>query len=302
MRRIAVIAALVAAAFAQAPDFSKIEEKVTKVAGNIYMIEGINGFGGGNIGVSTGADGTVIIDDQFAPLAPKIEAALKGITDKPVKFVISTHWHGDHTHGNIHFGKTSVLIAQDNVRKRLETTDEFEGRKGTPAPAIALPVITFGHDVTVHLNGEQVKGIHAPQAHTDGDTIVWFTKSNVVHMGDNFFNTMFPFIDLESGGTIKGYIASVENVLGQVKEDTKIIPGHGPLAAKADLQKFLTMLKEATAVIDAGLKAGKSVKQMQDENVLAKWEDWGKGFVSTKTMVAQLAAALKGETKNPPWE
>src|SRR5262245_16857856 len=221
---------------AQGPDWSKIEIKAEKVAGNVYMLAGVGGFAGGNIGVSVGDDGVVLVDDEFAPLVPKIEAALQGITPKPVRFVLNTHFHGDHTHGNKVFGLKSTIIAHDNVRKRVAADDSFDGKPGTPAPKHALPIITFDNSVTVHLNGEDIYGLHFPAGHTDSDTVVFFKQSGVVHMGDDFFNGMFPFIDLESGGSIKGYVAAVEKVVAELPADVKVIPGHGALAGKPELQ------------------------------------------------------------------
>src|SRR5262249_53014294 len=201
------IAALGTAALAVAQqDFDKVEIKATEVAGTVYMLEGA----GGNIGVSAGDDGLLIVDDQFAPLAPKIEAALKGIADKPLKFVLNTHWHGDHTGGNAAFGMKAPIIAQTNVRKRL-----LEGnaqRQIPPAPKEALPVVTFDEDVTIHFNGEDIHVVHYPHGHTDGDAIIYFPSSNVLHMGDDFFNGRFPFIDVSSGGSVKGLIANIEKV------------------------------------------------------------------------------------------
>jgi len=189
---------------AQQPDYSKVEIKVQKVSGTVYMLEGL----GGNIGASVGDDGIVIVDDEFLPLADKIEAALKGITDKPVKFVLNTHWHGDHTGGNPHFGEKAPIIAQENVRKRLAEGGKTRFGEVPPAPKAALPVITFEDKVSVHLNGEDIRAIHFPHGHTDGDSVIFFTQSNVVHMGDDFFNGgMFPFIDLDSGGSVQGMIA-----------------------------------------------------------------------------------------------
>lgn len=201
-----VFVCLSLAAFAQDDDFSKVQMKVTKVAGNVYMLEG----SGGNIGASVGEDGIVIVDDQFAPLADKIKVALKGVTDKPVRFVINTHFHGDHTGGNAIFQKDAPVIAQDNVRKRLEAG----GGDRKPAPKDALPIITFDHDVTVHLNGEDIHALHFASGHTDGDSIIFFPKSNVVHMGDDFVTYGFPFIDLKSGGSVEGMIAAVDDVVG----------------------------------------------------------------------------------------
>jgi len=284
---------------AQEPDWSKIEIKVEKVAGNVYMLYGVGGFAGGNIGVSVGDDGVVLVDDQFEPLVPKIEAALRGITSKPVRFVLNTHFHGDHTHGNKVFGLKSTIIAHDNVRKRVAADDSFDGKPGTKAPPHALPIITFDNRVSVHLNGEDIRGLHVPAGHTDGDTVVYFTDSKVVHMGDDFFNGMFPFIDLEGGGTVKGYLAATQKVLADLAADVKIIPGHGPLAAKADLVRYVDMLKETSAIVQKGIDQGKTVEQMQKEKVLAKYDSWGGGFIKTDAFIAELYNGLKGIAKNP---
>jgi len=201
MRNVCVfLLSLALAALAQDKDFSKVEMKVSKVAGTVYMLEGA----GGNIGASVGEDGIVVVDDQYAPLAEKIQAALQGITDKPVRFVINTHYHGDHTGSNAYFQRTAPVIAQDNVRKRLEQAG-VAGNGGSvrmdtkPQAKEALPIITFDHDVTVHLNGEDIRALHFPAGHTDGDSIIFFPKSNVVHMGDDYVTYGFPFIDVDSG-------------------------------------------------------------------------------------------------------
>lgn len=296
---LAVLTLLAPIAAAQEPDWSKIEIKVEKVAGSVYMLYGVGGFAGGNIGVSVGSDGVALVDDQFEPLVPKIEAALKGISDQPVRFVINTHYHGDHTHGNKAFGSRSTIIAHDNARKRIAADAQFDGKPGTKAPPQALPVITFDHQVSLHLNGEEVRGLHVPQSHTDGDTVVYFTKSNVVHMGDDFFNGMYPFIDLEGGGTVKGYLAAVEKVLGEVPDDVKIIPGHGPLATKTDLAAYLAMLKETSAIVQKGIDEGKTVEQLVAAKPLAKWDKWSWDFVNSDTLVKQLYNGLKGIAKNP---
>lgn len=303
MRLIPILAAVsLSAPLAMAqgdPDWSKIEIKAEKVAGSVYMLYGVGGFAGGNIGVSVGDDGIVLVDDQFEPLVPKIEAALKGVSDKPVRFVINTHFHGDHTHGNKAFGPRSTVIAHDNARKRMLTDTFFEGKPGTKAPPHALPVVTFDRQVSVHLNGEEVRGLHVPSGHTDGDTVVHFTKSNVVHMGDDFFNGLYPFIDLENGGTVKGYIAAVEKVLGELPADARIIPGHGALATKPDLVAYLAMLKETSAAVQKGIDEGKTVDQLVAAKPLAKWDKWAWSFLSSDAFVKQLYNGLKGIAKNP---
>src|SRR5580765_8274602 len=203
---------------AQGQDFSKVEMKVQKVAGTVYMLQGQ----GGNIGASVGDDGIVVVDDEYLPLAEKIEAALKGIADKPVKVVLNTHWHGDHTCGNPHFGQKAPIVAQENVRKRLASGGKTRFGETKPADKIALPIITFEDKVSVHLNGEDIHAIHFPNGHTDGDSVIFFKQSNVVHMGDDFFNGgMFPFIDIDSGGSVQGMIAGDEKVLAEVPDDVK---------------------------------------------------------------------------------
>jgi len=249
--RIAILACLSAGlCFAQDQDFSKVQTKVTKVAGSVYMLEGA----GGNIGASVGDDGIVIVDDQYAPLADRIQAALKGITDKPVRFIINTHYHGDHTGGNEFFQKQAPIIAHDNVRKRLEegsgggngASVHFDGK---PAVKGALPILTFDHDVTVHLNGEDIRALHVPAGHTDGDSVIYFPKSNVVHMGDDFVTYGFPFIDVEAGGSIDGMISGVESAIAELPADVKIIPGHGPVSSLDDVRTYLKMLKETRAAV-----------------------------------------------------
>jgi cyclase len=280
-------------AFGQGQDFSKVEMKVQKVAGSVYMIEGA----GGNIGASVGEDGIVMVDDEFLPLADKIEAALKGITDKPVKVVLNTHWHGDHTGGNPHFGEKAPIVAQENVRKRLVTGGKTRFGETEPADKSALPIITFENDVSVHLNGEDIHAIHFPNGHTDGDSVIFFKQSNVVHMGDDFFNGgMFPFIDIDSGGSVQGMIAGDEKVLAEVPDDVKIIPGHGPLGTKDDLRKFIAVLKETSAAVEVGIKKGKTLDQLKQEKVLAKWDSWGRAL---SRLICSLKFCMTASRTNP---
>lgn len=263
-------------AFAQQQDFSKVQMRVIRVAGNVYMLQGA----GGNIGVSVGDDGIVIVDDQFAPLAPKIKEALKAITDKPVKYVINTHYHGDHTGGNEIFGREGTIVAHENVRKRLESGTTVLGSKKPPAPKGALPVITFNDRATIHVNGEDVRLIHLPHGHTDGDAMVEFTKSNVVHMGDDFFNGTFPFVDRENGGSIKGLIANLDAVLAKMDNNAFVIPGHGPLGNKAVLDGFRDALKGTVAIMNEAIKNGKTLEEVKKERTLVAWEHLASEFVT----------------------
>ncbi len=293
-----ILAAAMAAWGGQAPDYSKVQIKATKVSGNVYMLEGA----GGNIGASIGEDGIVIVDDQFAPLAEKIQAALKslGITDKPVRFVINTHYHGDHTGGNAPFSGTgATVIAQDNVRKRLESGGTA-GNGGSikmenkAAEKAALPIITFEHDVTVHLNGEDIHALHFPSGHTDGDSIIFFPKNNVVHMGDDFVRYGFPFIDVSSGGSVQGMIAAMEKATAQLPADVKVIPGHGAISNLDDVREFTKMLKETSAVVQKALDAHKTLEQMKQEKILDPWKKWSGDFVNTDAFIETLYNSLTG--------
>jgi cyclase len=282
----------------QQTDFSKVQIKVTKVSGNIYMLEGE----GGNIAASVGEDGIVIVDDQFAPLADKIQAALKnlGITDKPVRFVINTHYHGDHTGGNEPFANAgSTVIAQDNVRKRLESGGTA-GNGGSikmerkPAPKAALPIVTFDHDVTVHLNGEDIRALHFPAGHTDGDAVIFFPKNNVVHMGDDFVRYGFPFIDVASGGSVQGMIAAMEKVSAELPPDVKVIPGHGALSNLDDVRAYVNMLKETSAAVQKGIDAHQTLAQMQQAKILEPWSKWSSDFLDQNKFLETLYNSLTG--------
>jgi len=269
-------------------DFDQVQIKVTKVAGTVYLLEG----SGGNIGVSVGEDGIVIVDDQFAPLAPKIKAALRGITDKPIKFVLNTHFHGDHTGGNAVFGAEAPIVAHENVRQRLQEGTKVMGGEVKPSPKEALPVITFNERATVHINGEDIRAIHLPSGHTDGDSVIFFTQSKVVHMGDDFVTYGFPFVDVANGGSVKGMIAAVEKVLGMVPADVKIIPGHGPLSTPADVRRFVDMLKETRALVEQAVRQGKTPSQMKQDKILAKYDDLGKGFIKPDAWIDTLYAEI----------
>lgn len=301
MRRLLALVCLSVAGPALAQEnFDKVEIKVTPVRGSVYLLQGE----GGNIGASIGDDGIVLVDDEFAPLVGKIKAALAGITKKPVRFVIDTHYHGDHTGGNALLQQDSPVIAQDNVRRRL-ASGGTGGNLGSlrfdnpPAPAGALPILTFERDVTVHLNGEDVRALHVPSGHTDGDAVIFFPKSNVVHMGDDFVTYGFPFVDLAAGGSVKGLIAGVEGVIARLPADVKVIPGHGDVATLDDVRRYVGMLKDTRAAVEKALAAGLTLDQMKTGGVLDPWKSHSGDFVSSEKWLETLVNELTGRAPGP---
>jgi glyoxylase-like metal-dependent hydrolase (beta-lactamase superfamily II) len=273
------------------PDFAKVEIKTTKVAGNVYLLEGQ----GGNIAVSAGPDGLLIVDDQFAPLADKIKAALRAIDPGDLHYVLNTHQHGDHTGGNPVFGLEALIVAHDNVRSRLSTEQTVRGQKVAPMAATGLPVITFGEGLTIHFNGEAIRMIHAESGHTDSDSLIYFPTSNVLHMGDQFVNGRFPFVDLDSGGRVQGIARTVARVLEEFPADVKIIPGHGALAARADLERYQRMIKETMQKVKAGIESGKSLQEIQQAGLSAEWKDWATGFRTHDYWIESVYRSLRQE-------
>jgi cyclase len=264
--------------------------KTTQVSGHIYMLEGE----GGNIGVSAGEDGVVLVDDQFAALAPKIVAAVKELGKGEPEYVINTHWHGDHTGGNTEFGAKAAIVAHENVRKRLSTQQKRRtGEIVEPLPPVGLPVVTYQENVSLHMNGEEIRLMHFPRGHTDGDTIVFFTRAKVVHMGDHFFNGRFPFVDTNSGGDPVQYAANVKSVLDRIDDDTKVIPGHGPLASKADLAAFHATMTDTIKIVQAAKKAGKSLEETVKAGLPEKYKSWGEGFIKTDVWIETIYNAAK---------
>ena len=265
-------------------DFSNVEIKATHVKGNIYMLNGT----GGNVGVSLGEDGVLIVDDKFAPLAEKIRAALKSVGGGDLKFILNTHWHGDHTGGNVVFGPEAPIIAHTNVRKRLTGELAAAGRNAQPAPKDAWPVVTFDESLSVHFNGEEIKATHLPRGHTDGDSVIFFTQSNVVHMGDHFFAGRFPFVDLGSGGDVEGLKNNIGSIISKLPADMTIIPGHGPISKLDDLKTYHRMLVETTERVQAAMRAGKSLAQIKAEGPADEWKDWGAGFINADRWIETI--------------
>ncbi|HLL75813.1 MAG TPA: MBL fold metallo-hydrolase [Pyrinomonadaceae bacterium] len=273
---------------AQQRDFSQVQIKATKVAGNVYMLEGA----GGNIGVSAGEDGLLIVDDQFAPLADKIRAALKQINPGPLRFVLNTHFHGDHTGGNAQFGKESTIVAHDNVRKRLASPQRVAGQDVPASPREALPVVTYAQSVSIHFNGEEIRVIHLPTGHTDGDSAILFTASNVAHLGDHFFAGRFPFVDIDSGGSVQGLTRNIADLIARLPADVRIIPGHGPLSTMDDLKTYHRMLTTTTDHVRKHIDAGRTVEQIKAAGLPDEWKQWGTGFINQDRWLETIHRSL----------
>lgn len=276
----------------QAPD---VTIRTEKVAEGVYALFG----NGGNIGASVGEDGVFIIDDQFAPLTPAINTALAALSPAPVRFVLNTHWHFDHTGGNENYGKAGALIvAHDNVRARMSVPQAMEFfQQAVPAsPPAALPVVTFNDAVSLHFNGDEVRAVHVDRAHTDGDAIIQFRKANVIHAGDVFFNGMYPFVDLGSGGSIAGTLAAVDTMLAMSDATTRIIPGHGPVAGRAELEDYRRMLTDTVTRVRTLKAGGKSVDEIVAATPNADYDaTWANSFINGERYVRMLYALLERE-------
>jgi cyclase len=282
-------------AYSATPDFANVQIQTEKVADDVFMLVGA----GGNIGVSAGRDGVLMIDTSYAPLADKIKAAIAQVSDKPIRYVVNTHWHQDHVGGNEYFAKAgATVIAQDNVRKRVSTEQVVKILNKTvpPLPESALPVITFSRNVTFYLNGNEIFIFHISRAHSDGDAIVHFLKSNVIHMGDIYFNGAYPFIDLSAGGSIKGMIAAVKQILLRCDQNTKVIPGHGHLSNKAELEEYLKMLVTVRDRISREIRAGKTLDAVIASQPTRDLDAvWGKGFMKPEQFVTIVYESVVSE-------
>lgn len=279
MKKLTFLALLLWAASVVAQDrFAKVEVKATHLRGSVHMLTGA----GGNIGVSAGADGILMVDDQFEPLAQRISDALDGIHKGPLRYVINTHYHGDHTGSNAFMREVrdATVFAHDNVRQRLADKEEHN--------SASLPVVTFAEGVRFHFNDETISVFHLAQGHTDGDSVVYFTKANVLHTGDLYFQGRFPYVDLKAGGTVQGYINSVDTMLSYIDEATLIIPGHGQLSNKQALQTFVNMLKSTAAEVAQMKNEGLSVEQAIAKGLDPKWQSWGEGWIKEERWITTL--------------
>ena len=273
--------AMAGLAAAEAADrFADVQISAQPVRGSVFMLTGA----GGNIGVSVGADGTLIIDDQFAPLAGRIQEALDGLGGSRPKLVLNTHFHGDHTGSNAHFGRTGTIIAHDNVRVRL--LDDGG------ADRYRLPVVTYADRVNVHFNDEEIQLIHLPAGHTDGDSVVWFRTANVIHTGDLLFVDRFPYIDMDSGGSVAGFIRSLETLLQMLPDDVRVIPGHGPLTGKRALRTSMEMIRATRRIVAGRKEQGQSADQIIAAGLPEEFADFGSGFINQERWIRILLSDL----------
>ncbi len=293
-------ASLILGGISQAKDEPKVSFASTEVGPGIYMLAGEGGFTGGNLGLLVGSDGVVLIDDSMPPFLDIMTNAIKALTDQPVDFLINTHVHGDHTGNNESLGASGThIVAHENLRHHLITKGVRTQAGMAPAPKAALPVLTFSNEMSFHFNDQPATAIHVPQAHTDGDAIIHFSKANVIHAGDTFFNGVFPFIDLNSGGSVDGFINAQIKMISLSNDETQIIPGHGKLANKKDLQASIDMLVEAKSLIAKQVQAGQTLEQVLATNPLKKFhDDWNWNFISTERMTTQLYQDLSTPNKN----
>lgn len=268
------------------PEQQDVTFKVTNITGNVHLLQGR----GGNIAAINGPDGILIVDDDYRELSKKLAEALKTLGSEKPRFVLNTHWHGDHTQGNEFYGKESTIIAHTNVRKRMsqDNFNSFFNRTTPASPVHAWPLMTYTESMSIHVNGDEVKLVHYPNGHTDGDTVVWFKKANVVHLGDNFFVGRFPFVDLDSSGSVQGLINNIAAMITAIPADAKIVPGHGPLSAHADLKAYHAMLVETSTIVQNAMKAGKTLEEIKSAGFPEKYKEAGSGFIKTPQWIETI--------------
>jgi cyclase len=293
MKKLALLLLLTATSVFAQDDPNKITVRAAKAAGSVYFLDCVGGFGGGNVAASVGDDGILMVDDMFAVMAPKILAALKPISDKPIKIILNTHFHGDHIQGNRAFRDQAVIIGQENIAKRLMAA------KNAPRMLDLVPHVTFYDRISLVFNGEEIQMIHVTNSHTDSDSIVYFTKSKVLHLGDLFFFGMFPAVYTEGGGNIRQLVRSLDHILADYPPETKVIPGHGDLATMQDLKNYVAMLKDTIGIVDAKIKQGETLEQMKTEKPLAKYDALGSGGAQTTDQyLAMLYKLLSAEKQS----
>lgn len=274
-------------------NYDTVQVRAAPIGKGIYMLTGA----GGNIGLSIGEDGAFLVDDQYAQLSEKILAAVKQLSDQPIRFVVNTHWHGDHTGGNQNLANTgAVIVAHDNVRVRMSSEQFIAAlnRRSPASPPRALPIVTFMDGVTFHLNGDDIHVVHVGPAHTDCDAIIHFTRANVLHMGDTFFNGFYPLVDLSTGGSFDGLVTAVTSVLRYVNDSTRVIPGHGPLATRADLVQYRDMLAAIRDRVAALIKQGRSRDEVIAARPTADWDaTLGRGNIKPEMLVGFAYDSMK---------
>ena len=254
-----------------------ITVKTTKVSGNVYMLQGR----GGNVGAIVGTDGILIVDDDYKVVSEKLRDALKDLGSASPRFIFNTHWHADHTENNLFFGKDSIILAQTNVRKRLSQINTVFGEAVQPYPSYAWPMVTYDESISLHFDGDDIKAVHYPNGHTDGDSVIFFAKANVVHLGDDFFAGRFPFVDLDNGGSVQGMINNVAALLKEIPADAKLIPGHGPLSTIADLKIYHDTLAETAKIVQDEMKKTKTLDEIKKAGLPDKYKEFGTGFIKT---------------------
>ena len=270
----------------------EVTVKTQKITDRVYMLQGR----GGNVGVLVGTDGILIVDDDYAQVTPKIAEALKALGSDTPRFIFNTHWHADHTEGNKFFGgKNSLILAHTNVRKRLITDATVFGQKFQAYPKDALPVVTYDQSMSVHFNDEEIRAVHYPNGHTDGDSIIFFTKADVAHLGDDFFAGRFPFVDLQSGGSVQGLTKNIADLIAKLPADVKIIPGHGPISTREDLRAYHQTIVETTDIVQKGIAAGKTLEGLKKDGLPEKYKSWGTGFIKTDFWIETVYKSLSAK-------